>query len=136
MRADLKRDVIGADAYIDRLVLNVWSGKGATQVWIDDLEVSPVEELKPADPITGNAVPAKPTANRRPDAVQLDGNHLLVGSKPFFPRMIRNTGTPPKTLYDAGFNVIALDETTPPGVLEEAAALGFLIMPAVAPPRV
>ena len=26
------------------LVLNVWSGKGATQVWIDDLEVSPVED--------------------------------------------------------------------------------------------
>jgi hypothetical protein len=135
LRAELKRDVIGADAYIDRLVLNVWSGKGATQVWIDDLEISPVEELKkPADPIAGNAVPGKPVANRRPDAVQLEGVKLLVGGKPFFPRIIRNTGTPPKTLYDAGFNVIALDETTPPGVLEEAASLGFLIMPAVTPP--
>jgi hypothetical protein len=135
LRADLKRDVIGADAYIDRLVLNVWSGKGATQVWIDDLEVSPVEELKrPADPIAKGAVPGKPAANRRPDVVQLEGKQLLVGSKPFFPRIIRNTGTPPKTLYDAGFNVIALDETTPPGILEEAASLGFLIMPAVAPP--
>ena len=134
MRAELKRDVIGADAYIDRLVLNVWNGKGATQVWIDDLEVSPVEELKPApEPIAGNAVPGKTAANRRADAVQLDGVQLLVGRKPFFPRIIRNTGTPPKTLYDAGFNVISLDETTPPGVLEEAAALGFLIMPAVAP---
>ncbi len=134
MRAELKRDVIGADAYIDRLVLNVWSGKGATQVWIDDLEVSPVEELKPADPITGGAAPGKPAANRRADAVQLEGKQLLVGNKPFFPRIIRNTGTPPKTLYDAGFNVIALDETTPWGVLEEAASLGFLIMPALAPP--
>src|SRR5437588_533679 len=46
MRADQRRDVIGEGAYIDRLVLNVWSGKGMTQVWIDDMEVSPVEETK------------------------------------------------------------------------------------------
>ncbi len=71
MRAGQKRDVIGAGAYIDRLVLNVCSGKGTTQVWIDDLEVSPVDEAKrPADPIADrpHARPAgrQPPLRRRP----------------------------------------------------------------------
>ncbi len=135
MRAGQKRDVIGAGAYIDRLVLNVWSGKGDTQVWIDDLEVSPVDEVKrPADPIATAPTPGKPVANRRPGVVQLDGKQLTVDGKPFFPLIIRHTGTPPKTLYDAGFNVIAVSETTPTGVLEEAVALGFKVMPSVSPP--
>jgi hypothetical protein len=135
MRAGQMHDVIGAGAYIDQLVLNVWSGKGTTQVWIDDLEVSPVDEVKrPADPIATTPTPGTPAVNRRTDAVQLNGNQLLVDGKPFFPLIIRHTGTPPKTLYDAGFNVILLDETTPPGVLEQAVALGFKVMPSVSPP--
>ncbi len=137
MRVGRMSDVIGAGAYIDQLVLNVWSGKGTTQVWIDDLEVSPVDDVsQPADPIAVAPTPGKPTVNRRADAVQLAGKQLLVDGKPFFPRIIRHTGTPLKTLYDAGFNVIALDETTPPAVLEEAVARGFKVMPSVAPPPV
>ena len=137
LRADQNHDVIGADAYIDRLVLNVWSGKGATQVWIDDLEVSPIEEVQTAATRRRRRPAASPerlAVNRRPDTVQLEGKQLLVDGKPFFPRIIRHTGTPPKTLYDAGFNVIALDETSPPGLLEEAVALGFRVMPTVAAP--
>ena len=41
MRAELKRDVNFADAYLDRLVLNVYGGPGLTEVWIDDLEAGP-----------------------------------------------------------------------------------------------
>ena len=135
LRADQKRDVIGDGAYIDRLVLNVWSGKGTTQVWIDDLEVSPVEDAKAApQPITVGGVPGKPVVNRRPDVVQLEGKQLLVDGKPFFPLMIRHTGTPLKTLYDAGLNTIMVDESLPPGLLEEAVALGFKIVPTVTPP--
>ncbi len=135
MRAGQKRDVIGAGAYIDRLVLNVCSGKGTTQVWIDDLEVSPVDEAKrPADPIATTPTPGQPVANRRSDVVQLEGKQFLVDGKPFFPLIIRNTGTPPKALYDAGFNVIALDESTPSELLDEAVALGFKVMPSVTPP--
>jgi hypothetical protein len=135
LRADQKRDVIGADAYIDRLVLNVWSGKGTTQVWIDDLEVSPVEEAKPVpQPIAVGGLPGKPVVNPRPDVVELKGAQLLVDGKPFFPLIIRHTGAPLKALYDAHFNVIAVDENSPPGLLDEAVALGFKIMPSVTPP--
>ena len=71
MRAGQKRDVIGAGAYIDRLVLNVWSGKGDTQVWIDDLEVSPVDEVeRPARPDRhrphARQAGRQPPARRRP----------------------------------------------------------------------
>jgi hypothetical protein len=135
MRADQKRDVIGEGAYIDRLVLNLWGGKGQTQVWIDDMEVSPVEEAtRPQEPVAPDGAPGKPAVNRRSDAVQLEGNKLLVDGKPIFPLMIRHTGTPLKTLYDAGFTVIAMDESSPPGVLDEAVALGFKVMPTVGPP--
>ncbi len=136
LRADQKRDVIGADAYIDRLVLNVWNGKGATQVWIDDLEVSPVEETqKPLfDPTPTVGAPGALAVNPRSGAVQLEGRQLRVDGKPFFPRIIRDTGTPPKALYDALFNVIALDETSPQGLLDEAVSLGFLTMPTVSTP--
>jgi hypothetical protein len=135
LRADQKRDIIAADAYVDRLVLNVWGGKGQTQVWIDDLEVGPVEEApKTPEPVATSGPTGLPASDRKPDVVQLDGRKLIVDGKPFFMRMIRNTGTPAKTLYDARFNVIALDESSPAGVVEEATRLGFKLMPSVAPP--
>ena len=42
LRAQLKHDVNVADAYVDRLVLNVAGGPGDNQVWIDNLEIGPV----------------------------------------------------------------------------------------------
>ena len=44
LRARLQRDVNIADAYIDRVILNVYTGPGVTEVWIDDLEIGPVLE--------------------------------------------------------------------------------------------
>src|SRR6185437_6604309 len=37
----LKREINITDAYVDQLVLNVYSGPGETHVWIDDLEAGP-----------------------------------------------------------------------------------------------
>jgi hypothetical protein len=133
LQAEMKRAVDMTDAYVDRLVLNVYSGPGLTEVWVDDLEVGPVVETKPA----GSAAPRGVTgrlAVKRTAVVNLEGNKLLVSGKPFFPRMIRHTGTPLKTLRDAGFNTVLLDESTPPGLIEDAVALGFWIAPGVTPP--
>ncbi len=41
MREQLKRDVDFTDAYIDRVVINAYSGPGMTEIWIDDLEIGP-----------------------------------------------------------------------------------------------
>ncbi len=134
LQAELKREVDVTDAYVDRIVLNVYSGPGLTEVYVDDMEFGPVAESRPAAPPAGRGVIARPAVNRRTAVVSLEGNKLLVSGKPFFPRIIRHTGTPLKTLADAGFNTVMLDESTPPGLVEDAVSLGFWIAPSVTPP--
>jgi hypothetical protein len=130
------RDLVTAGAYVDRLELNVYGGPGPTDVWTDDLEVGPVLDARPPaapDQVQGPAR-ARPAVNRRAAEVQLRGNQLLVSGKPFFLRGIRHTGTPLRVLRDAGFNTVWLDESTPAGLIEDAAGLGFWIVPTITPP--
>src|SRR5207244_11769900 len=42
LRASLMRNVDTREAYVDRVVLNVYGGPGDTDVFVDDLEVSPI----------------------------------------------------------------------------------------------
>ena len=52
MQATLKKPVDIKDAYIDALILNVYSGPGQNEIWIDDLEIGPVmEPTSPFRPI-------------------------------------------------------------------------------------
>jgi hypothetical protein len=136
LQAELKRDVITADAYVDRVVLNLYSGPGQTDVFIDDLEMGPLLEARPAAVTVtpGAGTPARP-ALRRAAEVQLRGNQLLVSGKRFFPRIIRHTGTPLQVLRNAGFNVVYLDESTPPGLVEDAVNLGFWLVPSLNTPQ-
>jgi hypothetical protein len=137
LRAELKRDVNAADAYVDRVVLNVYSGPGLTEVWTDDLEVGPVVEGRPAPPeadAKGRGPTARPAVGRRPSEVQLRGNQLLVGGEKFFLLGIRHTGTPLSVLKEAGFNTLWLDESAPPGLIDEAVAREFMVVPAVSTP--
>ncbi len=134
LRARLKRNVVADDAFVDRLVLNVYSGPGDTKVWTDDLEIGPVFEVKtPAAPGVGN--PGRPATTRPSSEVQINGNQLLVSGQRFFLMGIRHTGTPLKVLRDAGFNTVWLDETTPPGLQEDAVNLGFWLVPTLTPPN-
>src|SRR6185437_2650229 len=139
LAGNLKREIVATDAYIDQLVLNVYAGPGDTRVWIDDLEIGPV--FDPAGPTTGQPVrregtPALPALNRRPDEIQLKGPQLLVGGQRFFLMGIRHTGTPLKVLRNAGFNTVWLDESSPSGLIEDAATLGFWIVPTLHPPQI
>ena len=40
MRSQLGTDIDGREAYIQRVLLNVYGGPGVTNVWIDDLEIA------------------------------------------------------------------------------------------------
>src|SRR5262249_56850458 len=107
LQAELKRDVLTTDAYVDRVVLNLYAGPGQVDAYVDDLEVGPLSEGRPAaegaapvprgpgdargDPAAGGQ--ARPAA-RRAAEVQLRGSRLLVSGQRFFPRVIRATGTP------------------------------------------
>jgi hypothetical protein len=139
LRAELKRDVNLDDAYIDRLVLNLYAGPGDTEVWIDDLEVGPVLDPAPAPTSAGPQGGSGPrvgtlagrTKQRTPQVIELDRDQLRIGGKNFFFRAIRRTDTPLDVLRAAGFNTIYLDDQTPPEVLHEAVDQGFWIVPSL-----
>ena len=62
LQAELKHAVDVTDAYVDRLVLNLYSGPGLTEVWVDDLEVGPVYREPAQAPVasTPGEVPGRP----------------------------------------------------------------------------
>lgn len=130
LQAELQREVVTTGAYVDRIVLNLYAGPGQTDVYLDDLEAGPLSEGRQ----TPEAVLPARTANRRTSEVQLRGNKLLVSGQPFFPRIIRYSGTPLSALHLAGFNTIWLDDSTPPGLAEDAANTGFWLVPALQSP--
>ncbi len=134
LRAELKRDVNFADAYVDQLVLNLYGGPGQTDVWIDDLEVGPLlEDHKTAtlaQPSSQGGDSPRPTMPaRRAAEVKLERDQLLVSGKKFFVRGIRFSGTPLKTLRDAGFNTLWLDQDTSNETVEQAVNLGLWLVP-------
>jgi hypothetical protein len=138
MRAELKRDINFGDAYIDRLILNVHAGLGMTELWIDDLEVSPVVESNtPAPPppsaTSPGSVPTVPVPRTpmRSAVVELNQDRLLVGGKPFYFLGIRHSDTPLKVLRDAGFNTVWFDYAATPQKLEEAVKEGFWLVPSL-----
>lgn len=134
----LGREVATAGAYVDQLVLNLYDGPGLVEVWIDDLEIGPVEEAKGGvlPPPVARSEAGNQAVSRRATEVLLRGNQLWVGGNRFFLRGIRHTGSPPlRTIRDAGFNTVWLDESTPPGLLDDAVAQGLWVVPTIAPPR-
>jgi hypothetical protein len=139
MRLDLKRDVDFTDAYVDQLVLNVYSGPGQTQVWLDDLQVGPVSDSRPPAQLTSRPLrdsrPGQPALPLRPPArsalVEYRDGLLLVNGRRFFFRGIRHSDTPLEALQLAGFNTIWFDYQTPPALVEEAVGRGFWVVPSL-----
>ncbi len=135
LRAQLKHDVNVADAYVDRLVLNVNGGPGDNQVWIDNLEIGPVQDPSPFK-TTGRGNPARisplmPTPRGGPLLVELTRDELRVKGKPYFFIAIRWSDTPLDVLKEAGINTLCFDAGVKPEVIQEAAAKGFLIVPSL-----
>ncbi|HZU35537.1 MAG TPA: hypothetical protein VFA18_06510, partial [Gemmataceae bacterium] len=136
MRLELKRDINFTDAYIDRLILNVYGGPGDTELWIDDLEIGPVLDAKPAQPTSmpagaaaGTLVPQQRPAGTGASVKFQEA--LLVNGERFFVRGIRHSGTPLDVLRRTGFNTVWLDYRTPPDRIQEAVQDGFWIVPSL-----
>jgi len=143
MQAQLNRPINFQDAYIDKLMLNVYGGSGVADVWIDELEVGPVLDTPAAKAhlAPGNSPGAKelppgaglggsgPAAANK--FVAFNGTSLQVEGKRFFFRGIRHTDTPPKALRDAGFNTLFVDYPWDPAVLKQMVDLGFWLVPAL-----
>ncbi len=132
MQAQLRRPINVSDAYIDTLYLNVYAGPGLTEVWIDDLEIGPLQEAPNLNrPDVGDKPGALPRARGRAQVVEFNGTQLLVGGKPFFFRGIRHTDTPLRVLRDAGFNTLFFDHGNSAQLQREAVDLGFWLVPSL-----
>lgn len=139
LRAELQRNINMEGAYIDQILLNVYSGRGLTEVWIDDLEVSPIvaEQFQPSktsrstQDTPANLIPGSPVGARTPRhaVVELNQDRLLVNKRPFFVRGIRYSDTPLSALRDAGFNTLWVADSTRTEALQEAVDLGFWLVP-------
>jgi hypothetical protein len=135
LQAQYGRELKFAGAYIDTLLLNVYAGPGPTQVWIDDLEIGPLDAPVPAQPAlrSGEKPDAKLT-NRpsRPEptlTTELRNNQIVAGGKRVLFRAIRYTDTLLRPLRDAGFNTILVDSNVNEALLREAAEHALWVAP-------
>jgi hypothetical protein len=137
IQAKIGRAVNTADAYIDRLVLNLYTGPGKVEVWVDDLDIGPVKPLARPDGagsgVPGVATKQPKTVDGQPRGRQVEqrGGQIFVDNRPFFFRAIRHTGTPLHVLRQAGFDTVLLPADTPTELLADANREGWLVVPSV-----
>lgn len=139
LRASSRRPVPLTGAYIEQVVVNLLGAPGESEVFLDDLEISPV----PRELLAGNATTSPPAAARagsgptRPGStvprIRLEANFLERLSPagnyvPWFPTAIHAPGANITELRRAGFDVLA-EDSTEPARLKSAVGRGFLLAP-------
>ncbi|MCG8587126.1 MAG: hypothetical protein MI757_20670, partial [Pirellulales bacterium] len=135
LRSQSQLTIDPREAYVDGVLLNIYGGRGSTNVLIDDLEVhgivargpsAPSVELSP--PIASRLRPERRPNERR---FRMDGSVLRFGNQPVLVRMIEHNGEPLAWLRTLGFNAVRL--RTPPSekLRSEARKAGMWL---VAPP--
>ena len=148
LRAQYGADVDAREAYIDTILINAYGGPGLTTVWVDDLELAGVvspqamgrlaSATRSAAPGAATLGPPQGSSPGTPLAtptgipsVERSGPVLLVGGKPFFPRIVEHQGEPAARLRALGFNTVWLTSVPSPEFLREASGAGLWI---IAPP--
>ena len=146
LRSSTRRPVSLDGAYIERLVVNLFSGAGETEVFLDELTLSPVSEAVAAGhaarvqgvaAVAGAGTLAAPLAsNPRGDIgrVKFDRGRLKRKADDglyhdWFFTAIEAPGADVASLRNAGFDVLIDDVDADPKRFEDAVAKGFLLMP-------
>ncbi|HWB01325.1 MAG TPA: hypothetical protein VG713_22700, partial [Pirellulales bacterium] len=136
LRAQRKSEIDTREAYVDCLLLNVASGPGRLQLWIDDLTVDGVVTADSAAlaAVGSERIGAQPVSSgggassvARP-AVEFNGSVFLVEGRPFFPHMIEHRGEPLRWLADRGFNTVKLAEPPSAELLADAQRTGLWLV--------
>ena len=127
-------------AYIDRIVINLYTGDGEHDVQIDNIEVNglvPVKSEKllttnpPQTPIVDpqvHKVAAISSREKRPSLVQRDGTVLTIQKRPFLPLVIEHNGEDFAFLKAIGFNTVQLKTTATSEQLTEAKRLDMWVV--------
>ena len=136
LQAKIGRAVNTTDAYIDRLVLNLYTGPGTVDVCVDDLDIGPVKTPDRADGSNAGVPVGRPKTSTLPAGahgrlVEQRGGTIMVDGKRVLFRAIRHSGTPLYVLKQAGFDSLWLPSTAAPALLDEAAREGWMVIPSV-----
>lgn len=134
------KDVDEREAYVDLIVLNVYSAPGNIDVSIDDLEIQGYVPLEKA--VATNVAPTitpedEPSAHRIDTQIDgragpvLQGSILTANGRPIMPRVIQHNGEALEWLTTLGFNVVKLNASPSAADLREAERLDIWL---VAPP--
>jgi hypothetical protein len=135
------------NAYVDQVVLNLYSGPGKSLVEIASLTVEGIVDAQSLAVQTGldehhqtqsgvqtigfmepipESIPF--LADKRPSLVVRDGTVLLVDKTPLMARIIQHRGESFEYLRSLGFNVIELAQTARPDQLEAARRLNLWLV--------
>lgn len=124
IQARERRSVRTEGAYLERLILNLYSGPGESEVFVDDLEVGPVNRQPEAIP--GDAEAPDPD---RSAPFALVRNRLEKGGYPWLFRAIEAPGADPGRLRRAAFDVWSFPIDSLDESLQAAREADFLLMP-------
>jgi hypothetical protein len=127
LRLELGTEVDASDAYIDQLILNIYSPEGESQVWINEVEIGPVmgEIPRVSHAATQGLVPTR----RVSSTVEVVRDQLSVDGRRFFFRGIRLTDTPVEVHRRAGFNTVFLEPTASIQTIDEVARQELFAVP-------
>ncbi|MFL5341462.1 MAG: hypothetical protein ACJ8F7_15055 [Gemmataceae bacterium] len=136
LRIELGQEVDLSGAFVDQIVLNLYTGPGRTQVWVDDLEIGPLPEdraqSKPQAAVTPGSTRPRP---HRGGLVEINRDQLMVDGRRFLPRMIRHSDTPLEALQLAGINTVVLEADASAATIDEAVRREFYLVPSVRVPE-
>ncbi|MFM9067467.1 MAG: hypothetical protein ACKOUR_09080, partial [Planctomycetota bacterium] len=148
LRSQFGQQVDVRQAYVDRIVLNAYGGTSETNLWLDDLELDGFVATRirgESLPLVAPQLKATRTAPAESDASSLtraaavrelprvNGSQLLVGHKPYLPRVVRYSGQSFIEMKDLGFNTVLLSQPPTAAQISDAQALGLWL---IAPPPV
>ncbi|MEM7782169.1 MAG: hypothetical protein AAF623_02370 [Planctomycetota bacterium] len=147
LRRKFGPEVTARDAFVDKVVLNLYTSPGELNVQIDDLIVTGtasaqlVAEYVEKRGIVREEIQSDPSNSIRPASFQdpvgaitershvaREGSVLVALGKPIFPVIVQHNGESLQYLKALGFNVIEMNRVANSGELRQAAELNLWII--------
>lgn len=128
LRLRVARPVSLEGAYLERLILNLYGGPGESEVFLDDLALTPApdEPIAAAEPapadVEDRAAPRAPRFELRRGRLEREGY-------PWVFRAIEAPGADPQRLRPAAFDIWSFPADADPRAIDPARDAGFLLMP-------
>lgn len=134
LRLELGSEIDASDAYIDQLILNIYTGGGESQVWVNEIEIGPVIGEVPR--ISHAGARSGPSSLGRTHAiVEVVRDQFTVDGRRFFLRGIRLTDTPVEVHRRAGLNTVFVEPTAPQATIEDVVRQELFAVPMLGLPE-